>query len=575
MIKNYYYFATHTSNESIYKFLTAGVLYKKMPQKEQELLDTLVKNYKTKDKNNTVLNFCSEFIKNHQQELEELYNELGYKLKFFLKDYLGFHHKWQSSMTSFGKNDDLIAGEIPESKLIKEMTDPTGSIKSLLDTAKGDVKLVKPFLPFIMISLNTNTRDKKIMEFKHTGRFVFDFDKIGDEKTTLQWMNKVWKGTKNVKPYMSFVSPSGNGFKLFCQVDSSNAEFVNDFSSEEKNSIETNHKIWYEGARKELASSFPEIAGNIDTATKDPQRLTLLPYIAKKSTHFKYNPKVFSEYSKITKEEKKLRKKELNQKIKKYEAEVNRVMVENSITSKEDAYYLYQRNKSKNFDINFELDKFQKTVDFLVELSKKDARVKIWLKDTFTSYKVLNKQSWVLYGVFGNIAIEELKKLIPVRSNKLDEDDNDYRWTNKSDDSYEDEELRSKITPATFYDKVFEIGEVKRFVLKNFGVTSTHLSDFKLINEYYENYKYNLDLYHNNEDSADSSEFLKKIETHLNMKKIRLPLIKDLEEIEADIKLKPKDYLDKKVMQNLFQNKYTNKKIFALKSQCGILSVPS
>lgn len=133
------------------------------------------------------------------------------------------------------------------------MTNPTSSIKRLLDTAGGDVKLVKLFLPAIMISLDTDTRDEKIMEFKHTGRFVFDFDKIEDEKTTIDWMNKVWKGTKNVKPYMAFVSPSGNGFKLFCQVDTSNDDFINDFASEEREEVMVKHKIWYEGAWKRVS----------------------------------------------------------------------------------------------------------------------------------------------------------------------------------------------------------------------------------------------------------------------------------------------------------------------------------
>lgn len=570
MNKRYYYFATHTINESIYKFLAAGVLYKKMTQKEQKLLELLAEGYKNRDreKNKNVLNFCSDFIKNHQQEFEESHNELDYQLKYFLKDYIGFHFKWQSSMRSFGKNDDNLAEEITESDLLQELTNPKGTLKKLLDAAGGDVKLVKSFLPFIMLSLDTNTRDKEKMEFKHTGRFVFDFDKIGDEKTTIDWMNKVWKGTQNIKPYMAFLSPSGNGFKLFCQVDTYNFDFINDFASEERKDVMIKHKLWYEGARKELATEFPEIADKIDTATNDPQRLTLLPFISNKATNFKYDPKAFSEYSKITTAEKKLRKKELDQKIKKNEAEVKRVMNENGIASKEDAYHLYQRNKSKNFDINFELDKFQKTVDFIVELSKKDARVKNWLKDTFTSYEVLNKQSWVLFGVFGNIAIEELKKLIPVGSNKLDENHSDYRWANR-DDSHYDEDKRNELTPASFYKLVFELGIVKDYVLDNFAFTSKNVTDFKLINEYYENYKYNLDLNEVDSEKADLSNFLNKIKEHLDDKKIRLPLIKDLEETEPDVILGPNEYLDKDVMEDLYQNKYSDKKIFSLRSQCG------
>tara|TARA_R110002126_G_scaffold30602_4_gene99833 strand:+ start:10707 stop:12452 length:1746 start_codon:yes stop_codon:yes gene_type:complete len=573
MTKRYYYFATHTINESIYKFLTAGVLYKKMPQKEQKLLELLAENYKNRDreKNKNVLNFCSDFIKNHQQEFEESHNELGYQLKYFLRDYLGFHFKWQSSMRSFGKNDDNLAEEITESILIEEMTDPKGTIRKLLDAAGGDLTIVKSFLPFIMTSLDTDTRDKEEMEFKHTGRFVFDFDKIGDEKTTIDWMNKVWKGTQNVKPYMAFVSPSGNGFKLFCQLDTSNVDFINDFASEERKEMMAKHKIWYEGARKELAYEFPEIADNIDTATNDPQRLTLLPFISNKSTNFKYDPEIFSDYSKIVETEKKLKKEELEKKIKQNEAEVKKVMETNGIKSKKDAYHLYLKNKSGDFDLDFEIDKFKKVVEFVVQLSEKDFRIKNWLIKKFTSYETLNKLSWVLYGVFGNMAIDELKKLIPLGSNKLETDHSDYRWANKSDENYDNDE-RKKLTPASFYKLVFEIGEVKDFTLKNFGITSTQISDFKLIEGFYETYKYNLDLENDEENQADLSEFLKAIEMHLDKKKVRLPLIKDLDEIVAEVKLGPKEYLDKDVMKNLFQNKYADKKIFALRSQCGKLT---
>ena len=191
MSKNYYYFATHTTNESVYRFLTAGVQYKNLPKEEQDLLDLITKGYPKRDKSKTVLNYCTDFITNHHQDFKRLINKLGYSLKYFLRDYLGFHLKWQSSARSFGKNDDLIADQITESELIEEMTSPTSSIKRLLDTAGGDVKLVKSFLPAIMISFDTDTRDKKIMKFKHTGRFVFDYDKIGDKKTTIDWMNKV------------------------------------------------------------------------------------------------------------------------------------------------------------------------------------------------------------------------------------------------------------------------------------------------------------------------------------------------------------------------------------------------
>jgi len=104
MLKNYYYFATHAINESIYKWLATGALYKKMPQKEQNLLDLLAENYYKRDKTQNVLNYCSDFIKKHPKDFKNLYNKLDYKLKFLLRDYLGFHFKWQSSMKFFSKS---------------------------------------------------------------------------------------------------------------------------------------------------------------------------------------------------------------------------------------------------------------------------------------------------------------------------------------------------------------------------------------------------------------------------------------------------------------------------------------
>ena len=367
---------------------------------------------------------------------------------------------------------------------------------------------------------------------------------------------------------MAFVSPSGNGFKLFCQVDTSSEDFKNDFSSEEREEVMVKHKIWYEGGRKELAENFPEIAGKIDINTNDPQRLAFLPFIANKKSQFKYEPKAISEYSTLVEQEKEERRIKKEQEIKKHEVEVKALMQKEGLQSKDDAYNLFLKNRSKDFDLEFELDKFKKVVAYIVDLSKKDTRVKKWLEEKFSSYEVLNKQAWVLYGVFGSIAIDELKKLIPLGSNKLDENHGDYRWANKSDDTY-DEETRLTITPAPFYKLIFEIGEVKDYCLDHFSVTSSCVSDFKLINTHYKNYKYNLDLLEENKNQSDKEAFLQQIKHHLKSKKNRLPLLKDLEETKADIKLGKSEYLDKKKMEDLFQNKYGDKKIFMLRSQCG------
>jgi hypothetical protein len=95
------------------------------------------------------------------------------------------------------------------------------------------------------------------------------------------------------------------------------------------------------------------------------------------------------------------------------------------------------------------------------------------------------------------------------------------------------------------------------------------VSDFNIINESYENYKYNLDLSEGDKKNADLSEFLKKLTIHLDKKKMRLDLIKDFVDQPAEFELGNKDYLDKDKMHDLFQNKYAGKKIFTLRSQCG------
>lgn len=569
MNRKYYYFATHYTNPSVYDFLKAGVEYKSLTKKEKTLLVQLAENYKGREKGKRTLDYCSEFINNNSKDFQKLMNTKGYALKYFLRDYLGFHFKWQSSMTSFNQRDQKITDQlISEDILIEELCNPNSAIKKLLDTAQGDLDLVKGFLPAIIISLNANTRDPKNMKFQHTGRFCFDFDGFENTKEALKWMNKVWKGTQHIKPYMAFISPRGKGFKMFYQVDISNEDFINDFVSEVKDEVTTKHKILYEVAKKETLQAFSELTDNFDDSTKDVQRFTLIPFIANKKEHFKYAPEAISEYTTLVEQEKEQRRIEKEKKLKKHEAEVNALMQKEGIKSKDDAYNLVLKNRSDDFDLEFELDKFKKVVAFIVDLAKRDNRVKKWLEEKFTSYEVLNNQCWILYGVFGSIAIDELKKLIPFDSNKLDENHGDYRWANKSDDTY-DEESRKNLKPAPFYKLVFEIGKVKDFVLGNFAVTSSHISNFKLINEYYENYKYNLDLNEGNKKNADLSEFLKKIRLHLDAKKIRLPLIKDLEEMQVDVKLGPKDYLDKDVMKNLFQIKYAEKKIFALRSQCG------
>ena len=574
MRKNYYYFATHTRNRSIFARLEASVWFKGLNKKEQKVIKRFVEKYDGGDHNYHTIDYCIEFIDNHKKELRRLIKSEGFNLKFYLESYLQFFYEWDITKKSFGKKSNKRAEKITEKELISEMTNPKGSIKKLLDSAGGDLSVVKDFLPAVMISLDTNTRNRNIMDFKHTGKFCFDIDKLEDREEAREWLDKLWVGTKKLKPYMAFISPRGKGVKLFCQVDTSNDNFKDDFSVEERSIVMNNHKIWYEGARKKIIALYPELTGKFDTTTNDPQRLTYIPFVSDPNKHFKYNPKAISEYSTLVEQEKEQRRIEKEKKMKKHEAGVKALMQKEGLQSKDDAYNLFLKNRSKDFDLEFELDKFKKVVAYIVDLSKKDTRVKKWLEEKFSSYGVLNKQAWVLYGVFGSIAIDELKKLIPLGSNKLDESHGDYRWANKSDDTY-DEETRLEMTPAPFYKLVFEIGAVKDYCLADFSFTSSCVSDFKLINSHYKNYKYNLDLLEEDKNLGDKEAFLQQIKHHLKSKKNRLPLLKALEEIKADIKLGKSDYLDKKKMEDLFQNKYGDKKIFMLRSQCGKQPVPS
>lgn len=568
MNNSYYYFSTHTTTPSIYSYLEAYNEYKNLDEESRCMLDLLVKEYHKRDKTLNAIDYCSKFIIKHQEEFHELIKLKGSSLKYFLNHYLGYSQQWGASTQSFVKSSSKKAEEISEQELIQEMTDAKGSIKKLLNSSGKDLSAVKPFLPAIMISLDTNTRDKEKMQFKHTGRFCFDFDKFKDTKDAIKWMKKVWRGTKNVNPYMGFISPRGKGFKIFCKVDTLNDNFQKDFNSEEKKVVIKHHKVWYEGAVKELATKFPELKNNIDESTNDPQRLTYLPYIANKVTNFKYDPFVLSNYSEVVNNEKAYERKELEKKISENKVEVVKIMKANDITSEEDAYHLFLKNKSYDFDLEYETEKFIKVVDFLEEQTSKDSRVESWVCENFNDYNTLQKLSWVLYGIFGDLAIEQMKRLIPQDSNKLNEDHNDYRWAIRSKNDY-DQEQRKNLTPAPFYAKVRELECVKDFLSDHFGVSSLYLSDIKIMNDYYETYINNKDLYEDKDDQADLGEFLDNITRYIDKKKIRLPLIEELDTLTSEIKLGPSDYLDKEVMHDLFQNKYADKRIFCLRSQCG------
>lgn len=567
---NYYYFSTHTINQSIYSRLESSHEYTLLEEETQEVIDKFVSTYPRGDYSTSPLDHCSNFVNSHREALSDLIASKGLQnTKYFLSRYIGYQFQWGASTRSFGKTSDKRAEEISEEELIEEMTSPNGTIKKLLDSAHYDLNVVKPFLPAIMISLDTNTRNKTLMEFTHTGRFCFDFDAFLDSPQALFWMDKVWEGTENIKPYMAFLSPRGKGFKIFCRVDKTDAEFINDYSSGDREVVMKHHKVWYEGAKVELLEKFPELKENFDESTKDPQRLTYLPFIDNPSDNFKYDDTKVSSYTEIVSKQKKSEREELMKKISQNSSAVNKIMKDQGIKSMEDAYHLLMKSRQDNFDIELETEKFNKLVDYIEELMSSDNRVSNWVYEKFSDYHTLHKMSWVLYGVFGELAIDNLKRLIPPNSNKLEEGHNDYRWAIRSKDDYEPSQLAS-LTPGAFYALVCQLGEVRDYVSENFRVSSKNVTDFKLLNGYYETYEKNKSLLEDEDtqSKADLSEFLDEATNYIDKKKIRLPLIEELDELTAEVSLGPKDYLNKDVMTNIYQSKYSDKKIFCLRSQC-------
>lgn len=568
MSKSHYYFSTHTTNPSIYKRLEAFKESKKLSEEGLEMLDLLLEEYQKRDKNFSVKDFCSDFITKYEEELYEHVDLETLDLNEFLLNFIGYSKKWGASTRSFGENSKLLADKITEKDLIEEMVNPNKSLKKLLDASGGDLSAVKPFLPALMISLKTNTRDRSKMQFKHTGEFCFDFDKFKDNEEATFWMEKVFDGMEIIKPYLSFISPRGKGFKLFCKVETSSEDFIKDFKSEDRDVVIKHHKTWYEGARKELIKNFPLLEDKFDESTNDPTRLTYIPFVADEANGLKYKPNRISNYAAIVKQERELAHQKLKSDIAKNLKEVNQIMKEQGISSQEEAYYIFKKKEIIPFDLEAETEKFEKVIEYLEELSNKDSVVARFVSEHFNDYHTLHKLSWVLYGVFGDLAIDNLLKLVPEGSNKKDENHGDYRWTARSKHDYTAEQLKS-MTPAPFYSIVRKLEEVDEFIYENFGLSTTDKTEIKLLNDYYDTYVRHLNLEAAGNENADTSEFLDDITRYIEKKKIRLPLIKELETIKPEFTLGPNDYLDKNVMHDLFQNKYVDKKIFQLRSQCG------
>lgn len=571
MKNSHFYFNSHLTNSTTKDQLEAGTFYKTLNPKKQNPLDLLVSEYPEGDyEYQEPEEYCSQFSITYRKELKKLKKKKGIFFIKFLRDYLGLKKNWGATQYLFATGSNKRAPIISERDLIKDMTDhPTSTIKKLLDAAGGDLSTVKPFLPAIIISLKTNTRNKYSVNLEHTGRFCFDIDKLEDSNEARQWMNKLWNGTKNIKPYMAFLSPRGKGVKVFCQVDTSNTNFIQDFISQGRESVENHHKVWYQGGTRELIKAFPELADKIDTGTKDPQRLTYIPFISNKETDFKYDCSRFSNYSEIVKEERKIEKKNLKKKIEARKEEVLQIMNEQNITNKTDAYHLLQRqNNSDNFEIKVETEKFTKVIDFIKKNSSEDDRINDWVNENFNSYETLQKLSWVLFAVFGDLAIEQLKRLIPDGSNKLDKNHNDYRWALREKRDYNNEQLET-LTPAAFYKIVRKMPCIDEFISKHYGKASINLTAIKSLNDSYQTHIHNKQLSDASDDTTGLDKFSDILTKFSNQERKRLPLIELFEKLKADVTLGPNEYLDQKVMHDLFQKTYADKKIFLLKSQCG------
>jgi hypothetical protein len=143
-------------------------------------------------------------------------------------------------------------------------------------------------------------------------------------------------------------------------VDISNAEFQRDFGLEEREVDITYHKVWYEGTRKELVTKFPELKNNIDECTNDHQRLTYLPYIADEVTNFKYDHAVRSNYFEIMNNGRAHELKELEKKISEKKVAIGNIMKDYNIKSEQDACRLFLKNKSYDFDLEYETERFIK-----------------------------------------------------------------------------------------------------------------------------------------------------------------------------------------------------------------------
>jgi hypothetical protein len=563
----YYYFANHTLNQSIHNRLRANRKYELLSEEDKELVDGFVEVFKEASKEDSSVNIASNYIFRHKNELSNLIRLEGENLKYYLIQYVGYVLEWGASSKSYGRGSNKRAEEITESQLIHEMTSLDGSIVGLLDSADYDLAAVKPFLPAIMISLDANTRDRDIMRYRHTGRFGFDFDGFHSTEDALRSMNKMWEGTKNIKPYKVFLSPRGKGFKVFCQVDTKNPHFIVDFEKEERDSMMRHHKRWYEAARKEIISTYPELEDRFDNNTIDPQRLTYIPFIEHPDRHFKYHKGRLSEYTELRDKQRNFEEAELKAKMMKYSDEIASIMKDQNVKTAEDAYYMILKNKRGEFNVDIETEKFISVVDKLVNLIDTDDRVSSWASTKFDDYLTLNKLSWILYACFGDLGIDQLKRLVPAGSNKLDENSTDYRWAVRTRDNYTEDQFDT-IHPGGFYTIVKEIGEINDFIAENHRVDSAHANDFKNLNLYYETYENNRKLYESDDDKANLSEFLDNITKYLDSKRVNLPLIKDLDTLTAEVVLGPKDYLDKTTMKEIYQVKYKDKRIFHLRSQC-------
>lgn len=466
---------------------------------------------------------------------------------------------------------------ISDGELLHHMTQQDGVIYPLYKSARGSKVIVKPYLPTIAFSNNSRNRDKTRTEITHTGVFVFDFDKLGSPDKARVFLNRMKVELGNLLPFMLFISPSGAGVKLLVQFDVNHSGFINDFLRDKsRESVQRKHKELYASMMNYIIKQMPDAEKYFDSATSDVERMTYIPYLEFPELDLFYNPTQVCDYEffnnlaeEIVKENKQKELLKFSKPIAKYKKKVDCT----GLSEEEILLRVKDLERRKNFDPTYELERLRATIDTLLEIASGNSNVRLWMDEAFTSYHTLHKQAWVLYGCFGDEGIEELKRCIPSNSNKLDEGTEDSRWARVNESHYSQDQLMT-MTPGSFYALIRTVPELKESLDAHYKLGSRQVNDFQGIMDSYDDFsKMEAEVMEGivAKEELDNLEFdfMDKITDYLDVDHPQLPIIEDLDTLETQMKLGPKDYLNKEELTKLLQVTYRDKRIFHLRAQCG------